>query len=245
MPRVPQGTDPRSFLETDKLARFGESAIKKALAKRQLELKDLKTTLQNIDRLRAKSDAFRNDPTAILASTGADIYFQFDCSILPSGRFKKGVVTISVMEAVTALQLGSSTGRSQEMMTEDEGALIEMAVDNCIEEVIAQVQDYWRLVPTKGKPITVLISSKNKSLNEQANGKSINRHIKDIFKQNAVSYRLDNGTEMSELLSPVYVNVEKYNDVTDFRDLLEDLFTKLGLNVKVTSEGKSIELEIQ
>jgi hypothetical protein len=246
---LPSGTkdkDPVTLYNEDKNVESVCTAINKVLADRNLVARDIKLSLSNIDKLRAKIPTFSSDPNAyIAANAGADVYLEFSIELIKEGPATKVRINFNVKEAATALLLGANSGTSKAMVTNDISSLSAIAINNCIEDVMQQVRSYWAKMPTEGKPILLTISSQNIELNQPTpNGKRIDRDLQKLLKDNTISCTRGLTTAKNMMFNPVYVDIYKYDDIAEFGYLIEDLFSTFGVKFNTEIEGKSIEITV-
>jgi len=246
---LPMGTaekDPLTLYQESPNVRAAAVAINQVLTERKLEVRDIQQQVANFDKLRAKSSALQGDANAMIAaSSGADVYLEFDIELIKEGPGSKANVNLTVKESATAKLLGSSSGQSDAMRTNDISSLCRIAVNNCIERVMQQIRGYWDDLPTSGKPVMITLLSKNTDLNRPTpTGKRIDRELTSFLKENTISYRREFSTKTTLQFNPVYLDIYKFDDVEEFSYKIQDLFETFGLTYNPTTEGKSIVIEI-
>lgn len=247
LPKATPTKDPITLYNEDKNIQAAYTAICKVLADRKLEYRDLLKVVANVDKLRAKIPSFNSDPNAFIAAgAGADIYLEYSVELITDGPFTKVRIILDVKEAATAKGLGSGSGTSKPMATKDVSSLTEIALNNCIESVMQQIRGYWSEMPKNGKPIMVTVSSADIDLNQPtSNGKRIDRDLAKLIKENTIQYRRELSTAKNMVFNPVYLDIYKYDDLTDFSNLIEDLFGTFGVKFNTEIEGKSIEITVK
>lgn len=248
LPSGVDGKDPLTTYTENKNVQAATTAINQVLTEKKLEVRDLKAQMQNFDRLRAKMSALQSDPNALIAaSSGADIYLEFSLELIQEGPGKKARVDINVKEAATAKMLGAASGTSKALVTSDISSLCQIAVNDCIARVMEQIRGYWNDIPKNGKPIIITISASSMDLNKPTtNGTRIDREIDRFLKAQTITYRKEMGTAKTIMYNPVYVDVVKFDQVSEFGYLIEDLMSEKGVTgYSVEVEGKSIELTIE
>jgi hypothetical protein len=246
LPMAEEKKDPITLYNTDKNVQAAYTAINKVLADRKLEIVDLNQAIANIDKMRAMNPNFDNDPNAfIAANSGADVYLEYSIEIIKEGPTYKAAVNLNVKESATAKLLGSGRGTSKALSTADISSLASMAINNCIEEIMQQIRAYWIETPKNGKPIKVSISSSSVDLNQPTpNGKRIDRELTKFLKEKTIVYNRDISTAKNLIFNPVYVDIYKYSDISDFKDELEDLFQTFGLKYNSEVFGKEILIKL-
>lgn len=246
LPRATPDKDPLTQFNENPNVRAAATAINQVLVERKLVILDLQQQVANFDKLRAQSSALQGDANAMIAAnSGADVYLEFDIELIKEGPGSKANVNLNVKESGTALMLGSSSGQSDAMRTNDISSLCKIAVNNCIERVMQQIRGYWDELPTSGKPVMITLISKNTDLNRPTpTGKRIDRELTSFLKENTISYRRAFSTNRTLQFNPVKLDIYKFDDVEEFSYKIQDLFETFGLTYNATTEGKSIMIEI-
>ncbi len=246
LPSSLDGQDPLTLYTTSAEIQSAAVAINQVLVERKLEVRDIKQQINNMERLRAKMSAFQGDANALIAaSSGADIYLEYIITLVKEGPAKKVRVDITVKEAATAKVLGSGSGSSDAMVTNDIAGLSQIAVNNSIDRIMEQIRGYWSEIPTNGKPILLTISSKTIELNKSLpSGKRLDREMTNLLKSVTISYRREQTTSQTLQFNPVYIDPFKYDDIEEFSYLIQDMLETLSLKYRAEIEGKSIEIQL-
>ena len=245
-PRVPpeaeKGTDAYTYFMQNSHVQQTVVAIQTVLGERGAQYRGFEQAMQDLKKKEMQNKGLSGDMNALLAmQSGADIKLVFTTKIESNGPFKKARVSIEVEEVATSLGLGSAQGVSDEIATEDISGLCIAAVNNCIDRVLSTVQSYWQQVPTKGKPVRVIISSTETDLSGEVNGEYYTDAIDDLLKKNTVSFQNSVSTERVMEYS-ANVDMLKYEQIGDFSKELRTLINELvkPAKAKVEKEGNAL-----
>lgn len=136
-----------TLLQSDPNLAIAARAIEAFLTNRRFEVISLEqeTSLNELASAQSMLQGVTDDPSYTLAmSVGADVYLSYSVS-LESAQFntRKATVAVSAFESTTARLLGSETGYSP-AATASEKSLIEAAINDATEKVVARVIAYWK-----------------------------------------------------------------------------------------------------
>jgi|GEM_PF-759231 len=244
-PRVPpeaQGVDAYTYFSQNNHVQQTVVAIQTVLGERGAQYRGFEQAMQDLKKKEMQNKGLAGDPNALLAmQSGADIKLVFTTNVESRGPLKKVRVSIEVGEVATSLGLGSAQGVSDELATNDISGLCITAVNNCIDRVLSTVQTYWQQVPTKGKPVRVLISSEEADLAGDVNGQYYTDAMDDLFKKITISYQNDVASDHT-MEYTANVDMMKYEQIGDFsreiRTLVNDLLKPA--KAKVYTEGNAL-----
>ena len=221
-------------------------AIEQVLVQHQMEVKNLKSTMQSFEKLRAKHSVLNTDNNAILAAnSGSDLYIEYSYNILSEGAGYVVRIDLTSYEVCTSKTLGSTNGTSKRAVTTDIQGLGISAVNSCIGELLNQIGGYWKDIEKTGKAVYIAVISENTDLNKPNNGqKSISDAIFEVIQENAITFTEFQSAPNLYILNPVYVDIHKFSSLRPLRSLIEKVFYDMNIEYKSNMEGRLIEIEI-
>lgn len=223
-------------------------AIGQILNERQLVVINPEQAINNFDILRAQMPGLNSDNNAMIASaSGVDLYFEFSVEIVEVGPARKVVVDIKVFEVATALLLGQGGGSSDAVMppNNDVGSLTKIAARNGMDRILESIRQYWKEVPTKGKPLTLILNFVNYEINsELPSGDYFDEVLEDWIQNNSFSYKIGMTTANTLNFSYIRVDPIKYDSPRRFGSALRKyLKDSHNISVDLQSTGKSLRIQ--
>jgi len=223
-------------------------AIGQILNERQLVVINPEQAINNFDILRAQMPGLNADNNAMIASaSGVDIYFEFSVEVIDVGPARKVAVDIKVFEVATALLLGQGGGTSDAVMppNNDIGSLTKIAARNGMDRILESIRQYWKQVPTKGKPITMTLNFTNYEINsELPSGDYFDEVLEDWIQENSFSYKIGMATANTLNFSYIRVDPVKYDSPRRFGTALRKyLKDNYSISVDLQSTGKSLRVQ--
>lgn len=185
LPEAPKGRNPIDLLKQDKTLKKGAEVIESYLTARKYDVL-VPEQMEGLQDMVAASQSLKDvedDPTYLLAlSVGADVYITYNITTesrkIGSREVKKAAVAVRAFETTTARLLGTETGYSADRPTMD-AAVIEEAINDAIEKVLARITAYWKDDVARGLQYKIIISvSKDFSTNE---AEDILFSVTDVF----------------------------------------------------------------
>jgi len=185
LPEAPKGRNPIDLLKQDKTLKKGAEVIESYLTARKYDVL-VPEQMEGLQDMVAASQSLKDvedDPTYLLAlSVGADVYITYNITTtsrkVGSREVKKAAVAVRAFETTTARLLGTETGYSADRPTMD-AAVIEEAINDAIEKVLARITAYWKDDIARGLQYKIIISiSKDFSTSE---AEDILFSVTDVF----------------------------------------------------------------
>lgn len=148
IPEVAKGVNPLDKLANNSTARAGAAAIKSYLTARgyDVQVPEAANVLNELTRLQGELAGVDEDPIAQIAQLiGSDIYITYSITIEEGSQgTRKASVAVKAFETTTARLLGAETGYSPALRISSEQALIENAIGDAVNNVLARVSNYWK-----------------------------------------------------------------------------------------------------
>ncbi len=161
IPAVIKGENPLELLQTNPNISHAAKVIEGYLTARQYDVvvPEQQAALNALTAAQGLVKGIDEDPSYALAlSIGSDVYITYEITIeSASFNTKKAVVNVRAYETTTARLLGTETGYSP-TASASEKALIENAVNDAIDKVIARINEYWKKDIQKGIQYRVIVS---------------------------------------------------------------------------------------
>lgn len=249
LPKAVGGVDALTMLRNgSSLQSKAANAIGQILLERKLTVLNLEQAINNFDAVRAQMPGVSSDNNAaIAAASGADVYFEFVVDIIPSGPAKKATVDIAVFEAATAIELARGSGASDAIMppNNDEASLTRIAARNPMDRILESVRQFWKDVPDRGVPITLVINFSSIEVNDELpNGEYLEEAVDDWIKANSKTRKLKSSTAHTIEYTYIYIDHVKYDEPSVYGRELRQFFSKsLGLKIDLQSKGKLIRIQ--
>lgn len=185
LPEAPKGRNPIDMLKMDKTLKKGAEVIESYLTARKYDVlvPELTDGLQELVAASKSLKDVEDDPTYLLAlNVGADVYITYNITTesrkVGSREVKKAAVAVRAFETTTARLLGTETGYSAARPIMD-AAVIEEAINDAIEKVLARITAYWKDDVARGLQYKIIISvSKDFSTSE---AEDILFSVTDVF----------------------------------------------------------------
>ena len=154
LPEPAKGVDPLDLLSNNLLAKAGAAAIESYLTAREYDVlvPEAANVLNKISQMSSELAGVDEDPIAkINRVIGSDVYVTY-LTVIKKGSngTRKASVTVKAYETTTGRLLGSETGYSPSLKINSDQALIENAIGDAINNVLARVQTYWKKDMKKG-----------------------------------------------------------------------------------------------
>jgi hypothetical protein len=151
LPHVAGEEDPFARLQNEPLDRHAETVLKGFLAERQYEYEEAVASTEldrTIESLGVLTGGGPKDFAYLIAlGQGSDIYITFEYGFaqkrVGSTTTEKCEVTLAAFETTTGKGLGSETGYS-EYLAASRRSLLEAALNNAIDGVLASVDAFWK-----------------------------------------------------------------------------------------------------
>ncbi len=143
IPQTPKDQTPLQVFESDPLAGHAAAVIESYLTSRKYDVVVPRASeqLNSIGQIQAEVAGAEEDVTYQIAlALGSDVYIVF----APSVENGKATAIVKAYETTTARLLGTETGYSQTRPGTPSQALVEEAVNDAIDKVLARVDGYWR-----------------------------------------------------------------------------------------------------
>lgn len=159
IPYTNEGEDIRLILEKDVKKRIVISKIKEGFDNRGFTTVDFIAKLKVANDTKAFTSENQSDiKSQIIQMSGADIYVQAEIIIenLQSGNSIK--VILKAYEASTGNSAGDKIGESGKFYTDDYNKLASKAVESCIVDFLAVMQNKFTDIVNNGKSVIVNIS---------------------------------------------------------------------------------------
>lgn len=154
IPEAQKGVEPLDLLANNLLAKAGAAAIESYLTAREYDVvvPEATNVLNQITELSSELAGIEEDQIAkVNRVIGSDIYITY-LAVINSGAngTKKASVTVKAYETTTGRLLGTETGYSPSIKMSSDQALIENAIGDAVNNVLARVQTYWKKDLKKG-----------------------------------------------------------------------------------------------
>lgn len=143
IPETPKDQTPLQVFESDPLAGHAAAVIESYLTSRKYDVVVPRASeqLNSIGQIQAEVAGAEEDVNYQIAlALGSDVYIVF----APGVEGGKATAIVKAYETTTARLLGTETGYSQTRPGTPSEALVEEAVNDAIDKVLARVDGYWR-----------------------------------------------------------------------------------------------------
>jgi hypothetical protein len=164
LPEAPKGKNPLDLMRNDATLKKGSEVIESYLTARRYDVlapdqaagvNDLVSASQSL------KDVSEDASYMLALSVGADVYITYNITTesrkVGSTTVRKAAVGVRAYETTTARLLGTETGYSVERPSMD-AVVIEEAVNDAIEKVLARINAYWKEDLNRGVQYKIIIS---------------------------------------------------------------------------------------
>jgi hypothetical protein len=247
LPEVKKGESPIAALQNDPNLKKAAEVIEAFLTNRKYDVQvpEQADNLNELAVAQTGAKGVEDDISYMLAlSIGSDVYITYNVQVVASSMGKKAVVGCRAYETTTARLLGTETGYSPERPTAMEAGLIEEAMNDAIDKVLARINAYWKEDLKNGRQYKVIFKITGKFDDPQELGDLID----DVLKGMTTKKKLNVQTEKT-LDYIIWQN--KFEDTKEmFRALTKGLdankdFKGSGAKVKrLNVNRKMIILEV-
>jgi hypothetical protein len=194
LPEVKKGENPIAALQNDPKLKKGAEVIESYLTSRKYEVQVPEQT-ENLNELasaQAGTKGVEEDVSYMLAlSIGSDVYITYNVTIESGGMgSKRAVVGCRAYETTTARLLGTETGYSRNLVNAPDAAVVEEAMKDAIDKVLARINAYWKEDLKNGQQYKVLFKITGKFEDAYVISDAIDETLKGLTtkrKQNVVT----------------------------------------------------------
>ncbi len=142
IPETPKDATPLQVFESNPIARHAAAVIESYLTARKYDVVVPRASeqLNDLSKMQSEIKGAEEDVSYQLAlALGSDVYIVFTSKV----EGGKATTIVKAYETTTARLLGTETGYSQTRPGTPEEALVEEAVNDAIDKVLARIQAYW------------------------------------------------------------------------------------------------------
>jgi len=161
LPAVKKGENPIAFIQSNQDISHAAKVIEGYLTARQYDVvvPEQQAALSELAAAQGMIKGLDEDPSYALAlSIGSDVYITYEVTLESAPRnTKKAVVNVRAYETTTARLLGTETGYSPTAQATDK-ALIENALNDAIDKVLARIAEYWKNDMQNGVQYRIIVS---------------------------------------------------------------------------------------
>ncbi len=152
IPETPKGQTPLEVFDSNPYAKHSAAVIESYLTARQYDVVVPRASeqLNSMVQMQGELKGAEEDMSYQLAlSLGSDVYIVFSGQVTPASHGSKASVSVKAYETTTGRLLGTETGYSKTRPGPGE-PLIEEAISDAIDKVLARVTNYWTADLKKG-----------------------------------------------------------------------------------------------
>jgi hypothetical protein len=172
----------------------GAEVIESYLTSRKYEVQvpEQAENLNELASAQAGTKGVEEDVSYMLAlSIGSDVYITYNVTIESGGMgSKRAVVGCRAYETTTARLLGTETGYSRNLVNAPDAAVVEEAMKDAIDKVLARINAYWKEDLKNGQQYKVLFKITGKFEDAYVISDAIDETLKGLTtkrKQNVVT----------------------------------------------------------
>jgi hypothetical protein len=232
------------------------SKINELMAERGFPLKNLETTLKNIETQSAEDamvssksgDGLKESPVDILKRTAnADIWIQVSWNLQTTGPKKKVSFILQGLDSYTNKQIAGASGTGKESFAADLPLLLEEAVISHLDNFNSQLQNHFNDMFENGREVALRVrvwDSFSGDFESEYGGKELGVIIEDWVHDNTVHHRFNTSTATENLLLfeqvrvPLYSSSGRQIDTRAWaRDLQKFLKDSYKIDSKVMTKG--------
>lgn len=221
VPVSKQGEDVRKLIEDNANLRIAITKIKESFELRGIQ------TIDFIQKLKAAqtsaaftSDGKQDEKTALIRSSGADIYVEVDIILDEDAERGNSVrLLLNAFEVQSAITVAAKSGESRRVVTNDVSKLITMALEPIIEEFQEAMYTKFNELLDSGRPIMIVInfledSDKDMDTELGPDNEPLADLIEKWMEQNAYrnDYHLQGTTEIQMIFD--YVKIPFFDQET-------------------------------
>jgi len=232
------------------------SKINELMADRDFPLKNLETTLKNLENQSAEDammsnksgDGLKESPIDILRRTAnADIWMQVSWNVQTLGPKKQVSFILQGLDAYTGKQIAGVSGTGKESFSADLPILLAEAVISQLDNFNAQLQNHFNDMFENGREIALRVrvwDSFDGDLESEFGGNELGEIIENWVYDNSVQHRfnLSNATEnvlfFEQVRIPLYNSSGRSIDTRGWtRDLQKFLKDNYKIDSKISTKG--------
>ncbi len=259
IPFAKEGENMRAVLEDDYAThlRVAVSLVKKGLEQHDVQTKDFRAVLQQID---MQKDLTANQQHSlkqeVITLSAADIYIETEARIIRTPRGTSVTVLLNAYDAFTGQTLLSELGHSPKFYTDNFEKLTEKALTTFLDGFCTSLQEAFRQSMQNGRSIAIDIGiSEGATIDMDSeidnNGDLLSDLIENWLEENAYqSYFHIQGVTATKMIIdevkiPAKDPVTKKNySPSRFVNELRKYFVKLGLEVSRDIQGTKVFITI-
>lgn len=181
IPETPKGQTPLQVFDKNPLAKQAAAAIESYLTARKYDVVVPRASeqLNDMTKMQSEIKGAEEDVSYQLAlALGSDIYIVFAGTVDPGSGGSKASVSVKAYETTTARLLGTETGYSK-TRPGPKAPLVEEAVNDAIDKVLARVKNYWMDDVKKGLQYKLIFKMMGEFDEDEA--EEIQEEVSDIM----------------------------------------------------------------
>lgn len=253
IPRVKEGQDIRTVLDSDIMLRIATTKVKETFDRRGFSTVDFVGRLKAANEIGLFTSNSQSDVREqIIQFSGADIYVEVENSVSPSPQGNSALVIMGAYEASTGTSLANKIGNSGRFYGANDDQLIQRAVDAAADEVLNTMQAKFSAMLEDGRSILVDISIKQTArtkFEDNPTGKDLSyaELLEAWFSDNAFrnSYHMQGVTATRMLLDDVKLPLRdartgRTYGTNQFGTSLATYLRSLGLTVTREIKGNTL-----
>ncbi|MBM3328800.1 MAG: hypothetical protein FJY67_04890 [Calditrichaeota bacterium] len=216
IPAVRKGESPIEVLASNPNLSHAAKVIEGYLTQRQYDVvvPEQQAALQELAAAQGMIKGLSEDPSYALAlSIGSDVYITYEVSLENTAHnTRKASVNVRAYETTTARLLGTETGYSPSANVGDK-VLIENAVNDAIDKVLARITAYWKDDVKSGVQYKVVVSIEGAFSTDQT--EAIQMTFLDLWDEVSKNRRYKENTVSAGTLDYlVWCDPERYRQPT-------------------------------